>query len=190
MSELTDFLKSKLFLKNLGIAVVVVVAFFWGAVEFLSHYTRHGKFFALPNLSKMQLAKAEETLKAMNLNYVIIDSEYDEKQPAHIIINQNPYPGAHVKSGRNIYLYITSSIPPQVEMPNLVDKSLRQAKGMLENAGLKVGGIIYQPDQCVDCVLRQVYKNKTIAPAAMIPKGSLIDLVVGKGLNGATDTVH
>jgi len=188
MSELTDFLKSKLFFKNLAIAVIVVIAFFWGAVTFLSYYTRHGDYSLLPDLNKMSLNKAEEMLKDMHLNYVIIDSEYDAKLPPRTIINQNPYAGAHVKNGRNIYLYITSSVPPQVEVPNLVDKSLRQAKGMLENEGLKLGGIIYQTDQCVDCVLRQVYKGKTIAPGAMIPKGSIIDLVVGRGLNGAIDS--
>jgi beta-lactam-binding protein with PASTA domain len=190
MSELTEFLKSKVFFKNVAFAIVLVVVFFGSASLFLSHYTRHGQFSTLPDLSKMQLAKAEDMLKDMGLNYVIIDSEFDEKLPPHIIINQNPYAGAHVKNGRNIYLYITSSVPPQVEMPNLVDKSLRQAKGMLANNGLKLGSISYQTDQCVDCILKQLYRGKVIAPSAMIPKGSVIDLIVGKGLNGAIDTTR
>lgn len=184
MSEFTEFLKSKIFLKNLGIAVIVVIAFFWGAVAFLSHYTRHGEFSVLPNLDKMQLSKAQETLKEMHLNYIIIDSEFDENLPAHTVINQNPYAGSHVKNGRNIYLYITTSTPPQVQMPNLVDKSLRQAKGMLESQGLKVGAVTTKVDQCVGCVLQQLYKNKVIAPGAMLPKGSVIELIVGKGEMG------
>lgn len=188
MSELTEFLKSKLFFKNLGFAVLVVVVFFGSASIFLSYYTRHGEFTVLPNLTKFDLNKAEQTLKSMKLNYIIIDSEYDEKLPGHTVINQNPYPGAKVKSGRNIYLYITTSVPPTVEMPNLVDKSLRQAKGMLENLGLKCGGIVQRTDQCVGCVLQQSYKGKPIAPGAVIPKNSVIDLVVGKGLDGESDT--
>jgi|SRR6185437_287626 len=189
MSELTDFLKSKTFFKNLGIAVVVIIVFFWGAEAFLSHYTRHGDFTVLPDLNKVDLNKAEETLKSMKLNPIVIDSEYDEKLPAHTVVNQNPYAGAHVKSGRNIYLYITTAVPPQVEMPNLVDKSLRQAKGMLESIGLKVGGTTMRTDQCVGCVLQQLYKNKTIAPGSVIPKGSQIELIVGKGLDGNTDSI-
>ncbi len=188
MSDLKDFFKSKIFFINLGLALLVVVAFFGGASLFLSHYTRHGEFSVLPNLTKLNLNKAEETLKGMSLNYIIIDSEYDEKLPGHTVINQNPYPGAKVKSGRNIYLYITTSVPPQVEMPNLVDKSLRQAKGMLENIGLKCGNVVLRTDQCVGCVLQQSYKGKPIAPEAVIPKNSVIDLVVGKGLDGENDT--
>lgn len=190
MSELTEFLKSKLFFKNLGFAVLVVVIFFGSASLFLSHYTRHGEFSVLPDLSKIDLIKAEEKLKSMNLNYIIIDSVYDEKLPAHTVINQNPYAGAKVKNGRNIYLYITTAIPPQVEMPNLIDKSLRQAKGMLENIGLKCGTITLKTDQCIDCVLQQSYKGKPIAQGAVIPKGSVIDLTVGKGMSGEGDTLH
>jgi len=188
MSNFTDFLKSKIFFKNLGIAVVVVVVFFWSASLFLSHYTRHGDFSVLPDLNKVELSKAENMLKDMELNYIIIDSEYDEKLPAHTVVNQNPYAGSKVKKGRNIYLYITTAVPPQVEMPNLVDKSLRQAKGMLDNLGLKCGAVILRTDQCVGCVLQQSFKGKPIASGAVIPKGSIIDLTVGKGMDGESDT--
>jgi beta-lactam-binding protein with PASTA domain len=189
MSELTDFLKSKLFFKNLAIAIVIIVVFFFGAVKLLSWYTRHGQFNVLPDLSKMSLDKAEATLNELHLNYIIIDSSYDENLPPRTVLNQNPYAGAKVKDGRNIYLYITTSVPPQVEVPDMVDKSFRQAKGMLESAGLKFGRANYITDQCVDCVLKQLYKGKPIAAGATLPKGSVIDLTVGKGLNGNLDSI-
>lgn len=192
MSEFTEFLKSRIFLKNLGIATLVVITFFFCATKFLSWYTRHGEFTVLPNLYKINVEKAESTLKELNLNYIVIDSAYDEKLPPRTVINQNPYAGSHVKRGRNIYLYITSAVPPMVPVPDMADKaSLRQAKGMLDGTGLKLGRVIQQPDQCTNCVLKQLYNGKPISPGAMLPKGSTIDLVVGKGLNASSDdSIH
>lgn len=183
------FLKSKTFFKNLGLAVLVWILFFGAAIFYLSSYTRHSEFIVLPNLSKVQLTKAEELLKGLELKYVIIDSVYIENSPPGLVFNQNPYAGAHVKKGRNIYLYITSTMPPLVEMPNLNDKSLRQAKNLIENAGLKVGPVrmVYAQQQMSGFVLRQSYKGDIILPGQKIPKGSMISLEVGKG--NADDTL-
>ena len=181
MPELIDFFKSKIFFKNLFFAVLVVVAFFWGCITFLSWYTRHGQYTVLPNLNKISLVKAEKTLKVLHLNYIIIDSSYNEHLPEHTVVNQNPYAGARVKQGRNIYLYITTTVPPKIEMPDLVDKSLREAKGMLSIHGLKLGKLSYKPDPCVGCILQQLYKGRVIAADSLISKGSVIDLVVGNG---------
>jgi eukaryotic-like serine/threonine-protein kinase len=181
--DLIPFLKSKLFLKNLALAVVIVILFFTGVAFFLSKYTRHGEYIVLPNLSKTKLSAAEDILKSEELNYIIIDSVYVEGNPPGLVINQNPYPGAHVKRGRNIYLYITSTLPPLVEMPDLMDKSLRQAKNLLDNAGLKTGQVHMVIDPLPGFVLKQTYKDKPIQVGTKIPKGSYIDLEVGKGSN-------
>ncbi len=182
MSDFISFIKSKVFIINLGIAILATCLFFWGTSELLSSYTRHGEFITLPNLSNINVNKAENMLKAMNLNCKIIDSSYDEKLAPLTVLNQNPYPGAHVKRGRNIYLYITAAIPPKVMVPDMADKaSLRQAKRMLESVGLKMGRIITQADQCSGCVLKQLYHDKPVSPGVMLPEGSAIDLVVGKG---------
>jgi eukaryotic-like serine/threonine-protein kinase len=181
------FLKSKTFFKNLAIAIVVVVLFFGGAGYYLSNYTRHGEFIVLPNLNKTKLASAEDLLKSLELKYIIIDSVYVDDSPPGIVINQNPYPGAHVKKGRNIYLYVTSTLPPLVEMPDLLDKSLRQAKNLLENTGLKTGNVQMVIDPLPGFVLKQTYKGASIQPGTKIPKGSAINLEVGKG--STSDTI-
>lgn len=184
VSELVSFLKSKVFFLNLGIAAIVAGAFFWGASEFLSVYTRHGEFITLPNLSNLNADKATDILKSLHLNSKIIDSTYDDKLPPRTVLNQNPYPGAHVKRGRNIYLYVTAAIPPKVIVPDMADKaSLRQAKRMLESVGLKLGRVIAQSDQCSGCVLKQLYQSKPIEPGTLLPEGTVIDLVVGKSQN-------
>jgi len=186
LKNLGAFLKSKTFFKNLGLAVLVWILFFGCAVYYLSSYTRHGDFITLQNLNKTKLSSAEALLKSEGLNYIIIDSVYVEDSPPGLVINQNPYSGAHVKKGRNIYLYVTSMLPPLVEMPNLRDKSLRQAKNLLDNAGLKTGDVQFVTDPLPGFVLEQTYKGKQIEPGTKIPKGSVINMKVGKGITNDT----
>ena len=69
-------------------------------------------------------------------------------------------------------------------MPNLVDASIRQAVALLESYGLKPGKNEFRPDPCVNCVLAQLFKGKKIESGTMIPKGSAIDLVLGRGQEG------
>jgi beta-lactam-binding protein with PASTA domain len=99
------------------------------------------------------------------------------------VVKQEPEPNEQVKDNRTIYLYVTSILPPSIEMPKLVDRSLRQAAAMIITYGLKLGKTKFVPDQCANCVLDQLVKGKKIEPGATIPKGTVIDLVVGKGLS-------
>lgn len=185
--DFVSFLKTKLFLKNLALGAVVLVVFFVGVNIFLAKYTRHGEYIVLQNMSNKKLSDAEALLKSEELNYVIIDSVYVENTPPGMVVNQNPYAGAHVKRGRNIYLYITSVLPPLVEMPDLVDKSLRQAKNLLDNAGLKLGQVKMVASPLSGFVLSQTYKDKPVDAGTKIPKGSVIDLRVAK--SGAVDSL-
>ena len=72
-------------------------------------------------------------------------------------------------------------------MPDLVDKSLRQAKNLLDNAGLKAGRISMVESPLSGFVLSQSFKQKAIAAGTKIPKGSVIDLQVAK--SGAIDSL-
>jgi beta-lactam-binding protein with PASTA domain len=79
-------------------------------------------------------------------------------------------------------LYVTSVLPPSIQMPQLVDRSLRQAIAMISTYGFKLGKIQFVADQCANCVLEQLVKGKKIMPGENISKGTVINLVVGKGL--------
>ena len=97
-----------------------------------------------------------------------------------VVIKQDPEAKSLVKHNRIIYLYVTSTQPPQMAMPKLVDRSTRQAVFMIESYGLKVGKITEIAGDCKGCVLKQFYNGKEIAPGDVIKKGSKIDLAVGK----------
>jgi len=186
--DLKAFLKSRLFLINLAIAIAFIIVFFSCIGFFLAKYTRHGEFITLQNLSNKRLSDVESVLKSEELNYIIIDSVFIENSIPGLVVNQNPYPGAHVKRGRNIYLYITSTLPPLVEMPDLTDKSLRQAKNLLDNAGLKTGQVHMVLAQLSGFVLSQTYKDRPIQAGTKIPKGSVINLEVGR--SNIDDTIQ
>lgn len=177
-----SFIKTKTFVKHFLLAVLSALLLFWIVFKIAGSYTMHGETVTVPNFSGVKLAELDNFTSGKEIKYVVIDSLYDLKQPPGVVVKQDPEPNSQVKNNRTIYLYVTSQTPPQVEMPKLVDRSVRQAVAMIETYGLKVGKTEFKPDQCSNCVLEQLVKGKRIEPGTTIPKGTVIDLVVGKGL--------
>lgn len=162
------------------LAVFSLLLFMFGISAYLDNYTRHNEYISTPNVIDLPLKEGIQILQNKKLRYSILDSTYNpDKKPGHII-NQNPEPNTKVKENRNVYLSITSFLPPSIEMPKLVDLSERQAIMVLKSYDLKLGKIIYEPSYCNGCVVKQLYKNKEILPGKYIPKNSVIDIVVGK----------
>lgn len=184
MTSFFQFIKTKSFLKHLAIAVISMSLLFWLIFHLLGNYTLHGETIAVPDFSGLKINELDKFIEGKELNYLVIDSVYDTKSPKGIVIRQDPEANTKVKQNRTIYLYVTATLPPHIEMPKLEDKSLRQATAMIESYGLKTGRISYMSDQCANCVLRQLHKGRKIEPGTTIEKGSVIDLVVGKGLGG------
>lgn len=178
-----QFIKSRYFYRNLLLSLVVLFVFIWIVFKLLDTYTLHGKTVSVPDFSDVSIAQLDGFIEGKNIRYTIIDSIYDDKKPGGIVIEQDPAPGVLVKEDRKIYLYVTATVPPKINMPKLKDRSLRQAAAMIEAYGLKLNPVVkYVPDQCASCVLKQLYKGKEIQPGELIEKNAVIDLVVGKGL--------
>ena len=81
---------------------------------------------------------------------------------------------------RKIYLTTVAVTAPQVEMPNLVDLSLRQAENLLKTNNLQLGQVIYKSSKYNNAVLEQRYKGRIIATSEKVPYMAKITLVVGK----------
>ena len=79
-------------------------------------------------------------------------------------------------------ILVSPSGKPMKRVPDLIDVSFRQAEAMLQSFGLVTGDVIYRSDLAKNAVLGQLYKNKTIKPGTMVPKGAVIDLILGDGL--------
>jgi len=177
------FLISKTFFKNLGMIVAAFIFLLIMVFIILGLYTHHGEANPLPDFSGLTEKQVKEIIKKEDLRYTIIDSVHIPDQLPGVVIEQNPKPGEKVKRNRNIFFTINAYTPEKVQTPNVVESSLRNAKVTLESYGLKVGKIIYVPSEYTNLVMGQLYKGKPIKSGTSLPKGSKIDLMVGKGLS-------
>lgn len=162
-----------------AIVIGLVLLFFF---LYLPSTTRHGETVTVPNLLGMSLDDMEEFLKKRDLNYEVSDSGYSTQYPPLAILKQYPLAESYVKENRKIYLTVKAKQPQSVNMPNLIDGSLKNAELVLKSYGLVRGQIRYKPDLASNAVLEQRYQGKTIDPGVKIQKGSEIDLIVGDGL--------
>lgn len=174
------FLKSKQFFLHFGIAVVSVVLVLWILVKMLNSYTQHGEMVEVPDFKGKTIAELNGFIDGKDVRYLIIDSIYAPKEKPGVVIRQDPETKTQVKRNRIIYLYVTGLLPPQLQMPKLVDRSERQAILMIESYGLKVGKITQVAGDCNGCVLGQFVKGKEIEPGTQIKKGTVIDITIGK----------
>lgn len=179
-----QFIKSKTFLKHLGIYLGVMILLILIITYWLNSTTKHGESIKVPDFNGVKLGDLDQFVADKKVRYLVIDSIYDTQAPKGVVVRQEPEANAEVKENRMIYLYVTSILPPSIEMPKLIDRSLRQATAMITSYGLKLNPAIkFVPDQCANCVLDQLVKGKRIAPGDIIEKGTVITLVVGKGLS-------
>lgn len=181
LQRLIAFLKSRTFLFNIIAMILLFFAFVFGVRAFLDSYTLHGESITVPDLKGGDMEAAEKSLEKRNLNIILRDSLHVEDAEPGSIIEQNPTPGKKVKKGRNIYVTIQTEQPEDVAVPDLKDRSRRQALSILESVGLRVKEFHFEPDICVDCVLEQHYKGGSIEPGTRIPKGAALELTLGAG---------
>jgi beta-lactam-binding protein with PASTA domain len=187
--SLKNFILSKLFLKNLGFAVVIVVAGLMILLIWMNFYTRHGQARPVPNFIGLTKEQTASLAKKSRLHYQVIDSIYTTIVPRGCIAEQNPKPGFKVKKWRTVVLTINAFHPEMVAMPNLVNLPKRQAFLLIESSGLQIGELKYRPDLSIDVVIDQQYNGRNIREKDSLQKGSVIDLILGKGLSNQRTSV-
>ena len=187
--SLKEFILSRQFLKNLGLAILVVIGVMTILLLWLNIYTRHGQSKPVPDFFGLTLQETEALAKKSKMKYQVIDSVYTSLVPRGSIAEQNPKPGFKVKKWRVISLTINAFRPEMVAMPDLINLPILQAKSTLEGAGLVMGTKTYKPDLSIEVVLNQHYNGKEITPGDSLQKGSVIDLVLGKGYGNQTTYV-
>jgi beta-lactam-binding protein with PASTA domain len=180
---LKNFLLSKVFLKNIGLAMLIAVGIIIVLLIWLNIYTRHGQSRPVPNFYGLNLEETANLASKNKLRFQVIDSVYTAVVPRGCVAEQNPKPGYKVKKGRRIILTINAFNPEMVVVPNLVGLPKRQALAVIQSSGLEPGQLRYIPDLSVDFVIKQVHNGKEAAEGDSIQKGSVIDLVLGKGLS-------
>lgn len=136
----------------------------------------------VPSVTGKNIDEVRDLLEEQGFEVVVQDSVfYDSLEPS-VVIKQIPAPDAVVKVNRTIYVTINRSVPPDVEMPNLVGYSFRNAELVLENMGLHLGDTTFRPDFAKNSVLEQLYNGRSIPPGTKVKVGSKISLVLGTGI--------
>lgn len=182
MKNQFSFLFSKLFLKHLGISLIIVIVLFITALISLRIYTNHGESYNVPDVNGLTESQLSNLIDQSDLQYQIIDSVHLNGITPGVVVEQIPKAGSKVKKDRTIFLTINALNPEKVLLPRLTDYSLRSAQVILSSHGLTIGKLIYIPSEYTNLVLGQHFQGKSIEPGEPVLKGSAIDLLVGRGL--------
>ena len=188
--SLRKYLTSGVFFAQIlaAMAIVAVIAYLF--FHWITYTTHHGQEITVPDLSKLSAEQAEEKLAAIDLDYIILDTvDFRPDSPKLTIVEQEPKAGAKVKEGRKIYIKINASKYTMVSVPDLIEKTYRQAVPTLEAVGLLEGTITYKPYLGKDMVLELRLNGKKLKAGDKVMKSSKIDLVLGDGKITYEETV-
>lgn len=170
-------------LKHLTLMLAVSLGIIAVVFLFIKLYARQGKEFVLPDMvgSNIEEMRADASL---DIEYVIVDSVFNEHDPGGRILTQDPKGGTMVKSGRKVYVTITSYSAEKTYLPDLCDLSLRQAVSQLYSMGLQGGTLRFVESPDRNAVLSLSQNGRTLQAGQEVNSGSRIDMVVGLGDEG------
>ncbi|MGV7107174.1 PASTA domain-containing protein [Flavobacterium sp. U410] len=180
--SLRKFLTSKVFFIQLAIALGIIVVLVILVMNLLSFKTNHGEEIKVPDLSKMQLKIAEEKLKELDLELILLDTvDFHPDMPPFSIVEQDPKAGNSVKSGRKIYIKLNSGEYDDITIPDFKEKTYRQMSANLKSLGVQEGSKTYRKSIAKDVVLQLMQNGKKLKKGDKVKKNSKIDFVLGDG---------
>lgn len=168
----------------IGVSAVILVLVF----VFIRIYARQGAESEIPDMVGMSIEEAMAN-DAIGLEFVVQDSIFREGEAGGTILTQDPKGGTMVKSGRKVYLSITSYSADDAILPELAGLSVRQAVSELYGIGLSVGKLTFVEDPYKNSVVDQSCKGKSLYAGQQIARGSVVDLVVGSGDGTGSNSV-
>ncbi|UJH68092.1 PASTA domain-containing protein [Allomuricauda sp. SCSIO 65647] len=182
MRHFFEFLRSRIFLIQIGLALAVLVALCFLVLSWLKSTTHHGEFVEVPDFSKMSVMEMRKVAEGAGLRYEVLDStNYDPDYPRFSILEQDPPAGNKVKVNRKIYFTVNPSGYKKVTIPNVIQVTQRNAKSMLRAVGLDVQRVTYIDELGKDMVYNMKHKGKYVKPGDKLPKTSKIELICGNG---------
>jgi len=174
------FLTSRIFILNLLLAVVLVFLLLFITMGRLKKYTHHNDSYSVPQFAGLTLEEAEVQAEKGLVRVQIVDSVYSKFDEPGTIVDQVPKAGKKVKEGRLIYLTVNAMEPEKIKLPRLTDISFRQAQVLLDNNGLTIDSITYEPSEYNDLVLRVIQNSEEVKEGDELVKGSSVVLVIGQ----------
>jgi len=141
-------------------------------------YVKHNTLVTVPSVVGLGFEEAKTKLDEAGLEGLQGDIRYDPSKPIGTVIEQNPPAEQIVKDGRRIYLVISGG-EQLYDVPNLVGRSLREAKFMLSQRNLESREVEYKPSVQYPSglVLSQLEQA-----GSKVKKGTIIGLIVSTGM--------
>ena len=136
------------------------------------------KLAVVPDLVYKNESEAEALLKAKGFKVGAVTPEFSEL-PIGTIIDQNPRAGLEAVEGSAVD-YVVSKGPEvaTVSMPNLVGKTLEEARVILAQFNLKEGSIT---EEYSNVYVRGYIIGQNIQENEEVSEGSVVNLIVSKG---------
>lgn len=168
-------------LVNLLLAMGVFTGLVWLTFRWLEFHTHHGQEIPVPNVVNMSVRDAVKALDDAGLEYEVDSFKYDPKFKPYQVLKVYPGSGSHVKNGRMVELLVNPKTWAPVAVPDILDRYKGLAFQRLDQVGLKVGDTIFEPSIQRDAVIRMQFNGTTLKPGTLLPRFSVIDLVIGSG---------
>lgn len=160
---------------SIGLALALI-AFI--ADVFVMPWYVESEEFIVPNVIGIDKEEASKILTENKLNPIIEGPRYSETYPANKIIYQKPEAGSVVKENRRIYI-IFSGGNPLTTMPNVVDKTLRDATITIE----RLGFTLYEVEEVKSELKANTVIEQSPIEGSELKKGTKVRLKVSVGPN-------
>jgi beta-lactam-binding protein with PASTA domain len=164
----------------LAFSIIILLCVFY-FYAYLPHITNHGESITVPNVEGLPISKVQDFLASHDLRYEVNDSAYSTEYPPLTVLKQYPGAGSKVKENRKIFVSINRKNPPTVKVPDLIDRSLINAEAVLRGSELKRGRIHLVRGPFLNMVKEMRIGGNKVVPGVLIPKGTVVDLVVMDG---------
>ena len=165
----------------MGLAIVSFIAMAFG--------TRHSARRTVPDFVGLRMNDAEYFAARRDLQIIVNDSLHVSAYPGGVVLDQLPKGGVVVKPGRKVYVTINSVRQRMVDVPYVAGRSLRQAKNMLETAGLTIDHLEYTEDMATNYVLAEFVDGVEVLEDSLVVRtemGNGVVLRVGVAPNDVT----
>ncbi|MCM0677005.1 PASTA domain-containing protein, partial [Micromonospora phytophila] len=133
--------------------------------------------FQVPDVVGKEFELAEADLLNVKLVVAKGAARYDDNLPAGVVVDTNPKAGAEAKPGDKITVVLSKGKAP-ISVPNLVGKSLNDARGILAQLGLT---LVDPPTYKDSDKPRDTVLGQSPADGAGVEKGAKVTLEVSKG---------
>ena len=124
-------------------------------------------------------------IKRLGLEVRYVTYEHSEHFPNGVVMHQSIPIGEEAKIGRTIDLIVSlGQFPDKFIVPNLIGRSLKDAKKIIYQSGLTLGNVSYQVN---DDLLPETIIDQSMEPNTETTQGDTLNLLVSKLATGMED---